>query len=396
MYHSYYLILTCGDKNCWTYTANNMKNTEQITKGKRWVVKIGSSLLTNDGQGLDENRIAGWVKQLAELSDAGMEIILVSSGAVATGMGRLGWTSRPESLDFLQAAAAVGQSSLVQCYQDCFNPYGYQTAQMLLTHDDLSNRHRYLNARNAMRTLLSLNVIPIINENDSIVTDEIRFGDNDTLAALVANLIEADALIILTDQQGLFDADPRNNPNAKLISQAKANDPLIAQFATGAGALGSGGMATKVKAAILAARSGSVTQICAGKESDVLLRLRKGEMLGTQLMPNQQPVVARKQWLAGHLQTRGVVKLDAGAAKALSEQGRSLLPVGVVSVEGKFQRGDAVSCVDVQGKPIAIGLINYDAPESRRLCKKPSSEIHKILGYVAEPELIHRDNLVIL
>lgn len=378
------------------HTAKKMKNTEQITRGKRWVVKIGSSLLTNDGQGLDQERIADWVRQLAELCDSGLDIILVSSGAVATGMGRLGWTTRPVSLDFLQAAAAVGQSSLVQCYQDCFNPYGYQTAQMLLTHDDLSNRHRYLNARNALRTLLSLNVIPIINENDSIVTDEIKFGDNDTLAALVANLIEADALIILTDQQGLFDADPRKNPHAKLISQAKANDPDIAQFATGAGALGSGGMATKVKAAILSARSGAVTQICAGKEPDILLRLRRGELLGSQLMPDQQPVVARKQWLAGHLQTRGVLKLDSGASQALCAQGRSLLPVGVLSVEGRFQRGDAVSCVDTHGKPIAIGLINYDANESALLCKQPSSAIQKILGYVAEPEIIHRDNLVIL
>lgn len=373
-----------------------MKNERHLTHGQRWVVKIGSSLLTNDGQGLDRKSIAGWVRQLAYLRENGVEIVLVSSGAVAAGMGRLGWTERPVAVDYLQAAAAVGQTGLVQCYEDCFSPFGLHTAQILLTHDDLSNRNRYLNARNTLRTLLTMNVIPVVNENDTVVTDEIKFGDNDTLAALVANLIEADALIILTDQQGLFDADPRKNPGAKLIQTARASDPLIAGFATGAGALGSGGMATKVKAAILAARSGAVTQICAGKEPDVLLRLRKGELLGSQLTPDQQPILARKQWLAGHLKTRGSVTIDDGAIKALRHGGRSLLSVGVTAVNGTFRRGDAVSCIDSSGTPIAIGLVNYDVNESVKLCRKPSSEIIDILGYIAEPELIHRDNLVLL
>jgi len=373
-----------------------MKNSPSNHPRRRWVVKIGSSLLTNHGEGLDRTAIADWVKQMVDLQDQGIDVVLVSSGAIAAGMGRLGWTVKPKSVDMLQAAAAVGQTSLVQCYQDCFAPLGKNTAQILLTHDDLSNRNRYLNARNALRTLLDLGVVPVINENDTVVTDEIRVGDNDTLGALVANLVEADVLVILTDQQGLFDADPRHNAQAKLIANARASDPFIASVAAGAGALGSGGMATKVKAAVLAARSGTRTHICAGKETDVLLRLLQGEAIGTLLVPDQEPVVAKKQWLAGHLKTRGKMVLDAGAVSALTQGGKSLLPVGVTAVSGHFHRGDAVSLVDTTGKVIAIGLSNYDEADCAKLCGAPSGDIERLLGYLAEPELVHRDNLVVV
>lgn len=373
-----------------------MKDASSLTQGKRWVVKIGSSLLTNDGQGLDHENIHRWVAQMAELHRDGVEVVLVSSGAVAAGMSRLGWKKRPAELDLLQAAAAVGQTSLVQFYENSFQQFNLHTAQVLLTHDDLSNRRRYLNARNSLRTLLKMPVVPVINENDTVVTDEIRFGDNDTLGALVTNLLEADVLVILTDQKGLYDADPRKNPNAKLIEQARANAPELVGMASGAGALGRGGMATKVKAASLASRSGAVTVICHGREKDVLTRLRHGESLGTLLVPEDEPVVARKQWLAGHLQTRGVVHLDDGAIKALKEKGKSLLPVGVCKVDGRFNRGDAVSCVDADGKQVAIGLVNYDSIESGKILRKSSGEIEAILGYISEPELIHRDNLVLI
>ncbi|AJQ96430.1 glutamate 5-kinase [Gynuella sunshinyii] len=373
-----------------------MNSKSPLTRGQRWVVKIGSSLLTNDGQGLDFQRIKGWVDQLADLHRSGMQIILVSSGAVAAGMHRLGWSRRPIELELLQAAAAVGQTSLVQCYEQCFQEHQIHTAQILLTHEDLSDRKRYLNARNSLRTLLSLPVMPIINENDTVITDEIKFGDNDTLGALVANLMEADALIILTDQQGLYDRDPRYSKDAALIPQAKATDPSLVAMASGAGALGSGGMATKVRAAKLASRSGAVTAICAGREENVLRRLRSGEAIGTLLTPDQEPIVARKQWLAGHLKTRGSVFLDAGAELALVKKGRSLLPVGVSRLEGNFKRGEAVSCIGESGRLVAIGLINYDAAECGKILRRASQEIFDILGYISEPELIHRDNLVLM
>ena len=372
-----------------------MNNRNHLTNGGRWVVKIGSSLLTNDGQGLDRERISQWIYQLSQLRKNGLEIILVSSGAVAAGMARLGWRTRPKEMDYLQAAAAVGQTSLVQCYEDIFQQYGLHTAQILLTHDDLSNRRRYLNARNSLRIMLTMPLVPVVNENDTVVTDEIRFGDNDTLGALVANLVEADALIILTDQQGLFDSDPRSNPDSKLIETARASDPKLNDMASGAGALGSGGMVTKVRAAALAARSGAVTVICGGREPDALLRLRQGEALGTLLVPDDEPLVARKQWLAGHLQTRGVLTLDDGAVNALVNKGKSLLPVGVTQTDGHYQRGDAVKCVNTKGQQIAIGLVNYDSVEATRILKKSSQEIEQVLGYISEPELIHRDNLVL-
>jgi glutamate 5-kinase len=368
-----------------------------LTKAKYIVVKVGSSLVTNEGRGLDRNAIAAWAGQIAHLKRHGKHIILVSSGAVAEGMQRLGWNKRPTAVNELQAAAAVGQMGLVQMYESCFSEHGLHTAQVLLTHDDLSDRKRYLNARSTLRTLLQLGVIPIINENDTVATDEIRFGDNDTLGALVANLIEADVLVILTDQAGLYSADPRKHADAELIQQATAGDVALEQKAGGVGsAIGSGGMLTKILAAKRAAHSGAHTIIASGKEKDVLIRLANGELIGTHLQAQQMKMAARKQWMADHLQVRGKLTLDAGAAKALSEDGKSLLPVGVVAVTGEFERGEVVSCLNPHGKEIARGLVNYTAAETALILKRPSTEIEGILGYVDEAELIHRDNLVLL
>jgi glutamate 5-kinase len=369
---------------------------EALTGARRVVVKIGSALLTNDGRGLDEAAIGGWVDQIAALHKRGVEVVLVSSGAVAAGMVRLGWQARPSAVHELQAAAAVGQNGLTECYEGHFARHGLLTAQVLLTHDDLSNRKRYLNARSALRTLVDLRVVPVINENDTVVTDEIRFGDNDTLGALVANLLEADALVILTDQEGLFDADPRGNPEARLISEGRADDPTLAAVAGGGGALGRGGMATKMRAAHLAARSGAYTAIASGRQPEVLTRLMAGERLGTLLHPDQAPMAARKRWLAGQLQVRGTLTLDAGAVKVLRESGSSLLAVGVRAVAGQFRRGDMVQCVDEAGQRVAKGLVNYGADDAARILGKPSHQIEALLGFMEAPELIHRDNLVVL
>jgi glutamate 5-kinase len=368
----------------------------ELVKAKRWVVKIGSALLTNDGQGLNREAMAGWVKQMVALRKAGVELVLVSSGAVAEGIKRLGWTARPKELPALQAAAAVGQMGLAQAWESLFATDGIMTAQVLLTHEDLSSRHRYLNARSTLNFLLAQGVIPVINENDTVATDEIRLGDNDTLGALVANLVGAEVLAILTDQQGLYTADPRSNPDAQLLHQVKVSDPAIVDMASpNGGALGRGGMATKVRAAQRAARSGSVTLIAAGREANVLVRLREGEVLGTLFEPDVEPMSARKQWLGSQLQSRGRLVLDAGAAAALREQGKSLLPVGVVAVEGNFERGDVVVCIDAQGQEVARGLVNYDAVESNLLKGQPTSAIEALLGYIEEESLIHRDNLVL-
>jgi glutamate 5-kinase len=361
------------------------------------VVKVGSSLVTNDGRGLDQAAIAAWADQIARLRHLGREVVLVSSGAVAEGLQRLGWTKRPTAINELQAAAAVGQMGLVQMYESCFAHHGMHTAQLLLTHDDLADRKRYLNARSTLRTLLDLNVIPIINENDTVVTDEIRFGDNDTLGSLVANLIEADALVILTDQQGLYSADPRKDQNATLIQHATAGDSALEQMAGGAGSsVGTGGMLTKILAAKRAARSGAHTIIASGREQDVLVRLAEGEVVGSHLEAPEMKTTARKQWLADHLQVRGRLTLDGGAAKALREGGKSLLPIGVTAVTGDFERGELVACLDAAGREIARGLVNYTAIETARILRKSSQDIEQILGYVDEPELIHRDNLVLL
>ena len=368
-----------------------------LAQAKRLVVKVGSSLVTNQGHGLDHSALARWAEQIAELKRRNRHVLLVSSGAIAEGMQRLGWSRRPRQLHELQAAAAIGQMGLVQAYESCFRTHDLHAAQILLTHDDLSDRRRYLNARSTLRTLLALNTIPVINENDTVAIDEIKFGDNDTLAALVTNLVEADALVILTDQPGLFTRDPRRYPDATLVTEAKAGDPELERMAGGAGShIGSGGMQTKIRAAKRAARSGAHTVIASGREPDVLLRLTDGEMIGTQLIAETMTLAARKQWLADHLQVRGQLKLDAGAVKALAQDGKSLLPIGVYELSGDFERGEVVSCLDPDGREVARGLVNYNAGETRRILRAPSHEIEARLGYIDEPELIHRDNLVLL
>lgn len=368
---------------------------QQVSQAKRWVIKIGSSLLTADGKGLDPEAMLSWVKQMIALRNQGIEIVLVSSGAVAAGMNKLGWATRPKEMHQLQAAAAVGQMRLVQAWENCFDQFQCQAAQILLTHDDLSDRKRYLNARSTLRALVDLDIIPVINENDTVVTDEIKFGDNDTLAALVANLVEADLLVILTDRDGMFNADPRNNPDAQLIYEAKASDTSLDQVAGGAGKLGKGGMQTKLRAARFAARSGANTVIVGGKIPQVLTELQAGQRIGTLLTPDHSPIAARKQWLAGQLQVRGTITLDQGATKALIEHHRSLLPVGVKKIVGDFRRGEMVACINLAGEEIARGLINYNANEAQKIIGLTSEAIEKTLGFINEPELIHKDNLII-
>ncbi len=366
-----------------------------VSQTKRWVIKIGSSLLTANGKGLDPNAMRGWVEQMVALRNQGIELILVSSGAVAAGMSKLGWETRPKEMHQLQAAAAIGQMVLVQAWENCFDQFNCQAAQILLTHDDLSDRKRYLNARSTLRALIDLDIIPVINENDTVVTDEIRFGDNDTLAALVANLVEADLLVILTDRDGMFNADPRNNPNAQLIYEAKANDSTLDEVAGGAGNLGRGGMQTKLRAARFAARSGTNTIIIGGTIPQVITRIQQGERIGTLLTPDQSPIAARKQWLAGQLQVKGKITLDNGAVTALTQSHKSLLPVGVKNVEGDFRRGEMVACINLECTDIARGLINYNATEAQKIIGLSSDEITKVLGFINEPELIHKDNLII-
>ena len=376
---------------------NAVTERRVLRSAQRWVVKVGSSLVTDDGKGIDPEAIAKWAAQIAALRAQGREVVLVSSGAIAEGMKRLGWLSRPHEIHELQAAAAVGQMGLAQAYESGFAKWHLKTAQILLTHDDIADRRRYLNARSTISTLLQYGVVPIINENDTVVTDEIKLGDNDTLASMVTNLIEADVLVILTDQSGLFTADPRKDAAATLISFGKAVDPAFESMAGGAGSgIGKGGMATKVRAAQRAARSGAATIIASGREPDVLSRLAAGESIGTCLVAELAPIAARKQWLADQLQTRGRLMLDAGAIRVLLEQGKSLLPIGVTGAEGEFERGDLVSCVSDDGQEIGRGLVNYGINDVRRIMRRPSSEIESILGFVEEPELIHRDNLILL
>jgi glutamate 5-kinase len=372
-------------------------NGTPFARASRLVVKVGSSLVTNNGRGLDHDAVARWAAQIAQLAQAGKSTVLVSSGAIAEGMQRLGWSMRPRAIHELQAAAAVGQMGLVQAYEAAFAKYGLHTAQVLLTHEDLADRRRYLNARTTLTTLLRLRVIPVINENDTVTTDEIRFGENDTLAALVTNLIEADVLVLLTDQQGLYTADPRTNVAATLVASARAGDPELERMAGGAGsALGRGGMLTKILAAKRAARSGATTIIASGREPDVLTRLERGEAIGTTLTCERTSLGARKQWLADHVRLAGRLTLDDGAVNALVRDGKSLLPIGVVAVAGTFGRGEIVGCFGPDGREFARGLVNYGAQEAARIVRRPSSEIEAVLGYVDEPELIHRDNLVLL
>jgi len=368
-----------------------------VATARRLVVKVGSSLVTNGGRGIDHAAVGRWAEEIAQLRGAGKEVALVSSGAIAEGMQRLGWAERPAAMHELQAAAAVGQMGLVQAYEAAFSRFGLHTAQILLTHEDLADRRRYLNARSTLLTLIALGVIPVINENDTVTTDEIRLGDNDTLGALVTNLIEADVLVLLTDQPGLYSSDPRNDAAATLLSHGRAGDPALEVMAGGPGSqLARGGMLTKVLAAKRAARSGASTVIADGRDERVLTRLAAGEALGTQLIAETMTLAARKQWLADHVRMAGRLTLDAGAARALTRDGKSLLPIGVVACDGSFERGEIVGCIDPEGREIARGLINYSASETQRILKKPSSEIASILGYIDEPELIHRNNLVLL
>ena len=368
-----------------------------IQNASRIIIKVGASLVTNDGRGLDSAAIARWALQIAALRALGKEVVLVSSGAIAEGMLRLGFARRPTDIHELQACAAVGQMGLAQMYESSFRAHGLGTAQVLLTHADLADRERYLNARSTLTTLLRLGVVPIINENDTVVTDEIKFGDNDTLGALVANLIEADVLVILTDQHGLFSADPRKDPLATLIAEGQAGDPALEAMAGGAGSsIGSGGMLTKILAAKRAARSGAHTIIAWCRDSDVLVRLANGEAIGTLLTAQTGRMTARKQWMTDHLHTAGRVTLDAGAVQKLTQEGKSLLPIGVVKVSGEFGRGAVITCMSEDGTSLARGLSNYTSGEARRIMRKPSSEIEALLGFLEGPELIHRDNLVLL
>jgi glutamate 5-kinase len=368
-----------------------------LSSARRIVVKVGSSLVTNEGRGVDADAIGNWARQLAELARQGREVVMVSSGAIAEGMKRLGWTTRPKEIHDLQAAAAVGQMGLVQMYETKLREQGMHSAQVLLTHADLVDRERYLNARSTLLTLLSLRVIPVINENDTVVTDEIKFGDNDTLGALVANLVEADALVILTDQRGLYSADPRKDVDARFIEEAQAGDLALERMAGGVGStLGRGGMLTKILAAKRAARSGASTVIAWGREPDVLLRLAAGESIGTALRAGTAKLAARKQWMADHLQLRGIVVVDDGAMVKVRDEGKSLLPIGMIEVRGDFVRGDVISIRSSAGTEIARGLSNYSAAEARLIARKPSGQIGALLGYANEPEMIHRGNLVLL
>ena len=369
-------------------------NRQRLADARRWVIKVGSALLTDDGRGLDLSVVSRLADQLAALRAEGRDVVLVSSGAIVAGLARLKLSERPHEVNLSQAAAAVGQSALVRAYEECLSPHGVTTAQILLSHADVRARDRYLNARSTLNTLLSMGVLPIVNENDTVVTDEIRLGDNDTLAALVANLVDADALLILTDQDGLMDGDPRRETNAQLIQSADVHDSELDRVAGGGSTLGRGGMATKLSAARLAARSGTGTVIANGRLSDVVASVAAGEVVGTFLQTQRQPQSARKQWLASLLHAKGQLVLDDGAVRVVSEQGRSLLPIGIVAVSGEFQRGDLVSCVDSTGRERARGLVNYTADEAAALIGKSSTQIEATLGYCGEEEMIHRDNLV--
>jgi len=373
--------------------AEIMRN--RVKQTKRWVVKVGSSLVTNNGSGLDLSAIEDWAGQLVALQKQGIQLVLVSSGAVAEGVARLELKARPKQVQLQQAAAAVGQMGLIQAYESCFMRHGVHAAQILLSHDDLSDRTRYLNARSTLTTLLDMGVVPVVNENDTVATAELCFGDNDTLAALVANLINADVMLILTDQDGLFDADPRNDSAAKLVASASAMDNSLNSMAGKGSSLGRGGMMTKISAARLASRSGTTTLIANGREEQILARLWNGEEIGTLLYADNEPVTAKKQWLASQLTLKGSLVLDAGAVQVLKNSGRSLLAVGIKSLSGKFARGEVVACVDEAGVEIARGLVNFDSLEIEKIKGQSSENIENLLGYAGDEEIIHRDNLIL-
>lgn len=368
---------------------------QDLTNTRRWVIKVGSSLVTDDGKGLNTELIQLWSEQIASLRQAGIECVLVSSGSIAAGVQHLGWDRRPAAIHKLQVAAAVGQASLMRCYEQVFAQHGITAAQVLLTHADMQNRQRYLNARATFRSMLEFGVLPIVNENDTVAVDELRFGDNDSLAAMVANLIDADVLAILTDQQGLFDDNPSKNPAAKFIEQADARDKALMSYASEGGALGSGGMVTKIRAAQIASRSGASTLIANGRLEKVLNDLHAGENIGTLLVSHKDKLASRKQWMANQLHVKGSLTLDAGAARVVTESGKSLLPVGVTQITGEFDRGELVSCITPDGEEIARGLVNYTASETAKIIGKPSADIAELLGYAGDAELIHRDNLVL-
>jgi glutamate 5-kinase len=372
------------------------KEREKIKETRRWVIKIGSALITDNGCGLKHNNLDNWVNQICTLSKRGIEVVIVSSGAVAEGLARLGWDNRPNVVHKLQAAAAVGQMGLIQAYEVCFQKYNKRTAQVLLTHDDIANRTRYLNARTSLNTLLQLGVIPIVNENDTVATDEIRFGDNDTLAGLVANLIDAELLVILTDQKGLYTSDPRENKFARFIEQADVNDQSLKNYAGDSSNHGRGGMRTKLKAASIAAKSNTQTVIASGNEKAILLKIAEGNVVGTLLTTPKETLRARKQWLANQSHLKGTITLDGGAVTALIKSGKSLLPIGVKSITGEFKRGEIISCVDQDGKEIARGLSNYDSVQARLIIGKSSKEIQELLDCAEEDEIIHRDNMILI
>ena len=374
--------------------SGEQSDRRRLATARRWVVKVGSALLTNDGAGLDPSIVRQLADQLAALRARGCDVVLVSSGAIVAGLARLHLSERPHEIHLSQAAAAVGQSALVRAYEESLGPHGVTTAQILLSHADVRARDRYLNARSTLSTLIGMQVLPIVNENDTVVTDEIRLGDNDTLAALVANLVDADALLILTDQIGLMDSDPRQRTDAQLIHTADVHDPSLDAIAGEGSALGRGGMATKLSAARLAARSGTSTVIANGRLPDVMTQVAEGALVGTFLQTHRQPQSARKQWLASLLHAQGQLVLDEGAVKVVSEQGRSLLPIGITDVRGEFQRGDLVSCVDAKGRERARGLVNYSSQDANALVGKASADIELVMGYRGDPDMIHRDNLV--
>ncbi len=372
------------------------KERETIKSTKRWVIKIGSALITDNGCGLKHDNLDNWVNQISTLRERGIDIVIVSSGAVAEGLTRLNWKNRPNIIHKLQAAAAVGQMGLIQAYETCFQKYNKQTAQVLLTHDDISNRTRYLNARTSLNTLLQLGVVPIVNENDTVATDEIRFGDNDTLAGLVANLIDAELLVLLTDQNGLYTSDPRKDSSAELIEQAKADDESLEKYAGDSSNYGRGGMLTKLKAASIASKSNTQTIIASGNESSILLKIANSEKVGTLLTTSKDTLQAKKQWLANQAYLKGRVTIDSGAVTAIIKSGKSLLPIGVKSITGEFKRGEIISCIDLDGKEIARGLSNYDSIQATSIMGKSSEEIGELLDCKDEDELIHRDNMILI
>ena len=372
-----------------------MTNRQSLKDRKRWIVKVGSALLTDNGKGLCKSVIESLANQIAFLRNQGIDVVLVSSGSVAAGVSQLGMPSRPNNVNELQAAAAVGQAALIREYEDAFRPFDINIAQVLLTHADIANRERYLNAKSALSKLLDLDVLSVVNENDTVATDEICFGDNDNLAALVANVVGADLLVILTDQNGLYTADPRSNPDAELLSEVDANDESLAAMASGGSSVGRGGMITKLIAAQTASLSGASTVIASGKEEDILQKIYQGEDLGTLLVASNR-VASKKQWIAGQMKVVGSVVVDDGAEKVLKQSGKSLLAVGVSAVLGDFKRGELISCINSKGEEIARGLSNYNAEEADKVKGKSSAEIFDLLGYGGESELIHRDNLVLL